>query len=196
MPPPGVGAGAVELSYDHELIEIADLDNPLGYKGNYIIFPLKEECYLTTYMLANFMDNYLGALDPDGADDFDPEDFEQQWLATAEGSPERQALADRLKAYITEIRRTTDEVIVPTGQLFVEALPGTHALLEDFKLLHRAEDVRKVKAEVRHAELENLRLAARLVEAQRKPALLEDPDIDKKIIFERKTPGVAVDPGP
>src|SRR5258708_18535194 len=25
-----------------ELVEIADLDNPLGYKGNYIILPLKD----------------------------------------------------------------------------------------------------------------------------------------------------------
>jgi hypothetical protein len=27
---------------EKELVEIADLDNPLGYKGNYIIFPLKK----------------------------------------------------------------------------------------------------------------------------------------------------------
>ena len=37
-------------------------------------------------MLSTFIDNYLGALDPDGSDDFDPEAFEQQWEATARNS--------------------------------------------------------------------------------------------------------------
>lgn len=32
------------------LVEIADIDNLLGYKGNYMIFPLKEHNYLTNYM--------------------------------------------------------------------------------------------------------------------------------------------------
>jgi hypothetical protein len=36
-----------------------------------------------------------------------------------------------------------------------------------------------VQAEVRHAELENVRLAARALEGDR-----EDPDIEKKIIVE------------
>jgi len=89
-----------------------------------------------------------------------------------------------LANYITAVRRSTDEIIVPTGQLFIEALPGSHPLLEDFKLLHRLEDVRKVKAEVRHAELENLRLASRVVGGQERPELLEDPDIEKKIVVE------------
>jgi len=77
---------------------------------------------------------------------------------------------------LTVPRPSADEIIVPTGQLFIEALPGRHPLLEDFKLRHRLEDVLKVKAEVRHAELENLRLAARLVAGER-----EDPDVQKKI---------------
>lgn len=63
--------------------------------------------------------------------------------------------------------------------MFIEALPGSHALLEDFKLLHRAEDVRKVKAEVRHSELENLRLAARLAAGEH-----ADPDIEKVIVVD------------
>jgi hypothetical protein len=45
-------------------------------------------------------------------------------------------------------------------------LTGTHPILEDFKLMHRALDVKKVQAEVRHAELENLRLAARLASGE------------------------------
>ena len=192
IPAPAMAGGGVE--YVHDLVEIADLDNPLGYKGNYIIFPLNDQCYLPMFMLSGFINNYLGALDPDGSDDFNLEGFEEQWAATP--ATQRGALAKKLQAYITEVRRTTDEIIIPTGQLFVEALPGAHPLLEDFKLLHRAEDVRKVKAEVRHAELENLRLAARLVNGQDKPGLLEDPDIEKKVIIEGKPGGLVVDPSP
>jgi len=137
-------------------------------------------------MLTDFIDNYLGLRDPDGSDDFDPEVFDLAWN-DAVANNDRQ-LKDRLKAdlvkYITAVRRSTDEIIVPTGQLFIEALPGSHPLLEDFKLLHRLEDVRKVKAEVRHAELENLRLASRLVNGQHKPRLLDDPDIDKVVVVD------------
>ncbi len=79
-------------------------------------------------------------------------------------------------------------MIVPTSSLYVEALVGTHPLLEDFKLLHRALDVKKVQAEVRHAELENVRLAARALEGER-----EDPDIEKKIVIENGS-GVVVEP--
>ncbi len=80
-------------------------------------------------------------------------------------------------------------VIVPSNSLYIEALPGTHPLLEDFKLIHRAVDVKKAQAEARHAELENLRLAARLANAE-----LGDPDVEKKIVVEGGVP-VALDPG-
>jgi hypothetical protein len=168
-----------------QLVEIADLDNPLGYKGNYIIFPMKGECYLTTYMLTEYIDNYLGLRDPDGSNDFDAEAFDEAWNKAVKDNDkvrEDQLRAELIK-YITTARRSRDEIIVPTGQLFIEALPGSHPLLEDFKLLHRMEDVRKVKAEVRHAELENLRLASRLVKGQHKAELLQDPEIEKQIII-------------
>jgi hypothetical protein len=181
-----------------QLVDIADLDNSLGYKGNYIVFPMKGDCYLTQYMLSEFIDNYLGVLDPDDSDNFDAEGFDLEWrnAATIEDQAARKNRQSELKAdlanYITAIRRSTDEIIVPTGQLFIEALPGSHPLLEDFKLLHRLEDVRKVKAEVRHAELENLRLATRVVGGQEKVELLEDPDIEKKILIEGNGANVTV----
>lgn len=170
-----------------DLIEIADLDNPVGYKGNYIIFPLKEHCYITTFMLSDFIDNYLGIKDPDKLAEFDLDKFDAEWKLAAGDLAKRTELRNELTEYLSFARRSSDEIIVPTGQLFIEALPGFHPLLEDFKLLHRIEDVRKVKAEVRHAELENLRLAARLLENQNDPNkdnLLEDPDIEKRIIVE------------
>jgi hypothetical protein len=177
---PGLGGSGL-LVKKHKLVEIADLDNPIGYKGNYIIFPLIGDCSFAASLLADFVDTNYGVNDP-GVPPFNPEDFESRWQLAQPGSQQRQDLQGELRAYLEHVRQTTDEIIVPTGQLFIEALPGAHPLLEDFKLLHRLEDVRKVKAEVRRAELENLRLATRLVQGQAKPELLEDPDIEKKII--------------
>ena len=87
----------------------------------------------------------------------------------------KKLLIDRL----TSSRKNGELVIVPTSSLYIECLVGTHPLLEDFKLIHRALDVKKVQAEVRHAELENIRLAARALEGER-----EDPDIEKKVVIE------------
>ena len=79
--------------------------------------------------------------------------------------------------------------VAETASLYVEALVGTHPLLEDFKLLHRALDVKKVQAEVRHAELENVRLTARVLKGKD-----EDPDIEKKIVVEANGANVTVSP--
>ena len=54
-----------------------------------------------------------------------------------------------------------------------------HPILEDFKLFHRVLDVKKVQAEVRDAEFENVRFAARLLNQER-----EDPTIEKKIVIQ------------
>ena len=78
---------------------------------------------------------------------------------------------------------------MPTNSLYIECLVGTHPLLEDFKLIHRALDVKKVQAEVRRAELENVRLAARALEGER-----EDPDIEKKIVIETDKNNIIVQP--
>ena len=86
-------------------------------------------------------------------------------------------------------RPEDDRVIVPTESLFIEALVGTHPLLEDFKLIHRSLDVKKVQAETRHAELENVRLAARALRGND-----EDPDIEKKIVIEGNGATVAMQP--
>ena len=182
--PQAGGVGGVG-GKEHELVEVADLDNALGYKGNYIIFPLKDDCYLTFHMLADYLDEELDLRDPDGSDDFDLDGFEQRWMAAATNAAERARLRQELAAYLDQVKKDVQEIIVPTGQLFVEALPGAHPLLEDFKMLHRFEDVRKVRAEVGRAELENIRLAARLLTG--KDQLLEDPDIEKKVVVEGAT---------
>ena len=85
--------------------------------------------------------------------------------------PLKKLIIDRL----TASRKDNELVIVPTSSLYIECLVGTHPLLEDFKLIHRALDVKKVQAEVRHAELENIRLAARAIRGKD-----DDPDVDKR----------------
>jgi len=90
---------------------------------------------------------------------------------------------------LTPGRHEDDCVIVPTNSLYPEALVGTRLLLEDFKLLHRALDVRKVPSEVRHGGLENIRLAARA-----RSDVLDEPDIYKKIVIQGSGVPVAVNP--
>ena len=48
--------------------------------------------------------------------------------------------------------------------------------------------MKKVQAEVRHAELENIRLAARALSAED-----EDPDIEKKIVIENAGHDLVID---
>jgi hypothetical protein len=178
------------------LVEIADLDNVLGYKGNYAIYRLKKNNHLTLHMMQDYLEL---------SDEFtirDPDDFanytvdQLQELATCLYKHDRAAYArnkGEIKKWmidrLTSGRPEDDRVIVPTKSLYIEALVGTHPLLEDFKLLHRALDVKKVQGEVRHAELENVRLAARALEDK-----LDDPDIQKKIVIEGKSSSVAVQP--
>ena len=56
--------------------------------------------------------------------------------------------------------------------------------------MHRAIDVKKVQAEVREMEIENIRLAARLIEGN-----LEGPDVEKKIVIESDGGTVVVPEG-
>jgi len=190
---PGAGAGGLGGNYV-DLVSIADIDNPVGYKGNYLMFPLTTECPITDYMLTDYIDTYLGLKDPDGSGDFDAEDFDNRWQqAKANNDANAEAaLRSELLLHIEDMERSTDEIIVPTGQLFIEALPGTHTLLEQFKLDHRMLDVETVRAQNRHAELENLRLAARLAAD---PPLLQDPDIEKRIVVDKELSAV-VDTNP
>jgi len=168
------------------LVEIADLDNVLGYKGNYAIYRLKENNCLTLHMMQDYLEL---------SDEFtirDPDDFanytidQLQELAKCLYNSNRNTYnqyKDEIKQWMIDRlnsgRPEDDRVIVPTKALYIEALVGTHPLLEDFKLLHRALDVKKVQGEVRHAELENVRLAARALEGIR-----GDPDVEKKIVIE------------
>jgi hypothetical protein len=169
-----------------KLSEVADLDNVLAYKGNYMVFPLKANNYITLHMMQDYLEvgDELLIRDPDDYGDFTVDELRELATCVNQNAPDtfnnlrndfRQVLIDRL----TSSRSESDTVIVPSSSLYIECLVGTHPLLEDFKLIHRALDVKKVQAEVRHAELENIRLAARALRAED-----EDPDIEKKVVIE------------
>lgn len=177
-----------------KLVDVADLDNVLGYKGNYMIFALKENNYITLHMMQDYLDvgEELLLRDPDELGNYSIEELQKLAAAAlakitdpAERKARREEFKQMLMDRLTSPRKDNDRVIVPTNSLYIECLVGTHPLLEDFKLIHRALDVKKVQAEVRHAELENVRLAARALEGKR-----EDPDIEKKIVIEGPVAGV------
>lgn len=173
--------GTPKVAYK-QLVEVADLDTMLGFKGNYMIFPLKEHNALTELMAAPYIDEAFGAMDPDQLSNINLEEFSKYICCLHHEKPEEyERLKPVLKEWLTQLLadplRNGDEVIVPTGSLFIEMLPSDKSLLEDFKLKHREWDVYKVQAEVRKMEIENLRFAARLLNNER-----EDPDVEKKII--------------
>ena len=169
-----------------KLSEVADLDNVLAYKGNYMVFPLKENNYVTLHMMQDYLEvgDELLIRDPDESGDFSIDDLRELATCVHKNSPDtfeelQKDFENVLIERLTSPRRDNELVVVPTSSLYIECLVGTHPLLEDFKLIHRALDVKKVQAEVRHAELENVRLAARALTGE-----VEDPDIEKKIVIE------------
>jgi len=167
------------------LVEMADLETLLGFKGNYMIFPMKEHNALTEFMAAPYIDSSFGAMDPDELSNVNLDEYSKYVCCLHEKLPpaDFEAIQPQLRAWLQELLATPlrngDEIVVPTGSLFIEALVDQNPILEDFKLKHRELDVYKVLEESRKASLENLRLASRLLNAER-----EDPDIDKKIVIE------------
>jgi hypothetical protein len=179
------------------LAEAADLDTLLGYKGNYMIFALNESNALTDYMMDPYVDRALGELvDPSDPVNWTVADFARyacclkEELTAEEFKEIRPQLEQQYKRLLAAPRRSDEILVVPTDSLFIEALPAEHSLIEDFKAQHRAVDVKKVQAEVREMELENIRRAARLLADE-----FEDPDIEKKIVIEGNGSNVIVPPG-
>jgi hypothetical protein len=101
---------------------------------------------------------------------------------------ERDGIITLINERLRSPRREKERVVIPTNSLYIEALPGKHPVMEDFKLAHRALDVKKVQADVRAQELENLRLAARLLEGER-----DDPNVNTRIEVTGNVPVVPVD---
>ena len=171
------------LEYD-QLGDIADINNLLGFAGNFMIFPLKQDNALTSWLTAPYYDPFTGLQDPDVLGTWTLHEFAEHVCCLKQHSSKdafERYLPGLMEAYrrLKERADQDDEIVIPTGSLYIEALPGAHPLLEDFKLSHRALDVKQAQAAARAAELENLRMAARLLAGER-----EDPTIEKKIVVE------------
>ena len=167
------------------MVEVADLDTILGFKGNYIAFPMKKHNALTEIMAMPYIDASFGAMDPDQLSNVSLEDYARYVCCLREELTEEEfdeiseTLKGWLKLLLADPLRNGDEIVVPTNSLYIEMLLSNNSLLEDFKLKHREWDVYKVQEEVQMAALENLRLAQRILDKK-----LEDPKIDKKIVVE------------
>lgn len=180
-----VTATIADPTAEAPLVEIADLDRPLGYKGNYMIFPLTSPNVLTRYMSVPYADTVSGVRDPDDLGNYTLSELDDYVCCLKNNLPDAdlQALLPGInqayQALLASAHPLEDTVIVPSSSLFIAALPTDRPILEDFKLLHRAADVEKVLAEVRQGELENVRRAARILAND-----LADPDIEKTTLVQ------------
>jgi hypothetical protein len=187
------------------LAEVAQLDRLMGFKGNYLIFPLAQSNALTDFMMTPYVDSELGLRDPDEFGNFTPEEFVayahalneqmQRQLENGEITEEQvqqtiDQLTEQYKRLLSAPRRAEDQIIVPTGSLYVESLPAAQPTLETFKAEHRVMDVKKVQAEVRRLEMENVRYAARILSDER-----DDPEVEKKIIIDGRPDAIVVPAG-
>ncbi|MFK7785417.1 MAG: hypothetical protein AB8B56_09890 [Crocinitomicaceae bacterium] len=179
---------------ERSLVDVADLDNLLGFKGNYAIFPVKEPNYIHLHMMKDYIDTQTGGLtDPDEFANVTTQELIDYLKCIRTKHPaayesEKDHVIDLINERQQAPRKEKELVIVPSDSLYIECLPGKHAVLEDFKLIHRAIDVKKVQSDVRAMELENLRYAARL-----KNDDFSDPEIDKNIRIDGDVDGLDVE---
>jgi hypothetical protein len=177
------------------LAELADLDNLLGYKGNYMIFPLARPNVLTKYMMVPYADARAGLQDPDPFGNFTLEQLDRyvcclkDQLADEDFDALRPGINEAYQRLLAQGTRLAEEVVVPTDSLLIQAAPSGPPLLEEFQLRHRAVDVERAAAKVQLDKLEVLRLASRIVDAN-----FEDPSTDK-VIIKGSTGSVVIDTG-
>ena len=165
-----------------KLSEVADLDNLIGFKGNYMIFPLLEGNFLTDFMKKDYTDADGKPRDPDPIANYTTEEIYDLIQSCAKHKPEllTPEVKEKFKELIMEkrssSRKESDEIVVPTDSLYIETLPGARPVLEDFKLIHRAIDVKNAQAAVRREEIDNIRRASKIMKGE-----LEDPDVEKNV---------------
>lgn len=175
----------IEQRSPKPLMEVADLDAILGFRGNYLVLPMKQHNAITEIMAMPYVDASFGAMDPDQLSNVSLEDYARyvcclrKELSADDFDALKVTLKGWLEMLLADPLRNGDEIIVPTNSLYIEMLLSANTLLEDFKLFHREWDVYKVQGEVRLQALEDLRISKRILEDK-----LEDPKIDKKILVE------------
>jgi hypothetical protein len=151
---------------------------------------------LVEFMMTAYACALTGVSDPDTGASMTLSEIRDLVCCLKRETPPRdwEALRRRIdaawEARLNDPRPDANEIMVPTGSLIIEALPGRHALLEGFKLAHRALDVQQVASDLVTKRLEHLRIAARILSGE-----LDDPTIDKRIVVEGTPVVVAPDNG-
>lgn len=191
---------ATSIAFEEELTteplsKVADLDELIGFKGNYMIFPLLKGNALTDFIAAPYIDKgFDTVVDPDEPGNWTLDEFAEyvcclkKHLASEQFEELKPDLRQQYQVLLTTPHRNGELITVPTGSLYIEPLPGVRPVMEAYKLMHRAVDVKKVQAEVRSAELENIRRAARILAKE-----YADPDIEKTVLVQGGDGRVDVD---
>ena len=161
------------------LLDIADLDRPLGFRGNLVVFELRECSQLTDYMAAAYLDPVSGVADPGAVSGISSSEL----VDYIEAAVELGILTEDDLGGLTEMARRlqrrqpdwSDEFVLPTGQIFLEALKGHTTLLEPFKLVHRGLDVLSAEEDVRGKRIDALRRVRKVAQAdlERDPTSVE-----------------------
>lgn len=180
------------------LYQVADLGSLLGFKANYMIFAMKKANALTDFMMEPFVDRAAGGFgitDPDDLGNMTLDEFSdyvcclKENLEPADFDALMETLKGQLKKLLQSPLRDDEEIIVPFDAMYIEALPGTKPILENFKLLHRQIDAADAQEELRLKKMEKLRYAQRLL-----TDVVEDPEADARYVFDGAPAATIVTP--
>lgn len=169
------------------LYQIADIDGLLGFRANYMIFPMKKANAITDFMMEPYVEKAAGGYgitDPDDLGNISLDEFSEYVCCLKEKLPSqefdglRDELLAQLKKLLQSPLRDDEEIVVPMDATYIEAILGATPLLENFKLLHRQIDAADAQEDLRMKKMEKIRFAQRLLEG-----LLDDPEVDGQYLF-------------
>jgi hypothetical protein len=182
------------------LYQVADIDGMLGFRANYMVFPMKKANAITDFMMEPYVEKAAGGYgitDPDDLGNISLDEFSEYVCCLKEklSSREFEGLRDELLAQLEKLLqsplRDDEEIVVPMDATYIEALPGATPILENFKLLHRQIDAADAQEDLRLKKMEKLRYAQRLLSDE-----VDDPDIAAKYVFEGTTTASVNTPTP
>ena len=176
----GVQATSEIIAKKRTLSELTNF-NLLGFFGNYMIFPLNSDHSITDFMVQDYIKGN-SVEDPDILGNYTTQEILDLIRCRYQNNPTE--FTDEVKKEFKDLLKQSiesssdNQIIVPTGSLYIDTLPGSHSNLEPFKKKHRAIDVKKAQADVRTKEIENIRNVIRILKGD-----LNDPDIEKQIVI-------------
>ena len=186
--PPGTAAPMGDQVVETvPLNEVADIDDLIGFRANYMIFPMRETNAITDFMMEPYVERAAGGFgitDPDEMGNMSLDDF-SDYVCCLRKKLDQDAfkklvpeLTAQLKKLLQSPLRDDEEIVVPMDATYIEALPGARPILEDFKLLHRQIDAADAQEDLRLKKMEKIRYAQRLLSGR-----TDDPTADARYEF-------------